>query len=79
MGSGGDREGRSGGIYTARAAKSTLICCKTEPFVISQMRVVSFYQEHRTFFALCDVWRFVCHCCKEAGQKSPSGKRRTLQ
>ena len=25
------------------------------------------------FFALYDVWRFVCHC-KEAGQKSPSGE-----
>ena len=31
------------------------------------------------FVALYDFWRFVCHYCKEAGQKSPSGKRRTLQ
>ena len=31
------------------------------------------------FFAVYYFRRFVCHCCKEAGQKSPSGKRRTLQ
>ena len=51
--------GRSAGIYTARAAKSTLICCKTEPFVISQMRALSFYQEHRTIF--CSLW-FLALC-----------------